>query len=48
MNRPKLSAVPDDKPVRFSVDLPAAVYRDLVAYAGQHVSVAFWEEISRG
>ncbi len=47
MNRPKLSTVPDDKPV-----LPAAVHRDLVAYAdylnGQHVSVAFWEEISRG
>jgi hypothetical protein len=29
----KLSAVPDDKPVKLTVELPAAVYRDLVAYA---------------
>jgi hypothetical protein len=28
----KLSAIPDDKPVKFTVDLPAAVHRDLVAY----------------
>lgn len=28
----KISLVPDDKPVRVSVDLPAAVHRDLVAY----------------
>ena len=29
----KLSAIPDDKPVKVTVDLPAAVHRDLVAYA---------------
>jgi len=29
----KLTALPDDRPVRLTVDLPAAVHRDLVAYA---------------
>ena len=29
----KLSAIPDDKPVKMTVELPAAVHRDLVAYA---------------
>lgn len=29
----KLSAIPDDKPVKLSVELPAEVHRDLVAYA---------------
>jgi hypothetical protein len=29
----KLSAIPDDKPVRLSIELPAAVHRDLVAYS---------------
>jgi hypothetical protein len=33
MTKLKLSAIPDDKPVRLTVDLPAAVHRDLVAYA---------------
>ena len=33
MARLKLGAPVDDKPVRLSVDLPAAVHRDLVAYA---------------
>jgi hypothetical protein len=33
MTKLKLSAVPDDKPIRLTVDLPAAVHRDLVAYA---------------
>jgi hypothetical protein len=28
----KISAVPDDKPVRMTLDLPAGVHRDLVAY----------------
>jgi hypothetical protein len=28
----KLPAVPDDKPVRLTIELPAAVHRDLVAY----------------
>jgi hypothetical protein len=33
MNKLKLSAIPDDKPVRLTVELPAAVHRDLIAYA---------------
>jgi len=33
MAKLKLSAVPDDKPVKLSIELPAAVHRDLVAYA---------------
>jgi hypothetical protein len=41
----KLSAIPDDKPVKATIELPAPVHRDLVAYSdylnGQHVSVAF-------
>jgi hypothetical protein len=33
MAKLKLSAVEDDRPVKLSVELPAAVHRDLVAYA---------------
>ncbi|MEO1985173.1 MAG: DUF2274 domain-containing protein [Martelella sp.] len=29
----KLSVIPDDKPVKVTVELPAEVHRDLVAYA---------------
>jgi hypothetical protein len=29
----KLSAIPDDKPVKVTVELPAPVFRDLQAYA---------------
>jgi hypothetical protein len=29
----KLSAIPDNKPVRLTVELSAAVHRDLAAYA---------------
>lgn len=29
----RLSALPDDKPVKIAIELPAAVHRDLVAYA---------------
>jgi hypothetical protein len=28
----KLGAIPDDKPVKITVELPAALHRDLVAY----------------
>jgi hypothetical protein len=28
----KLSAIPDDKPVKLTIELPAAVHRDLVVY----------------
>ena len=45
MAKLKLLAIPDDRPVRLTVELPAAVHRDLATYAdylnGQHVSVAF-------
>jgi hypothetical protein len=33
MMKLKLSAIPDDKPVKLSLELPAALHRDLVAYA---------------
>ena len=29
----KLSQIPDDKPVKLTIELPAAVHRDLVAYS---------------
>ena len=33
MAKLKLRALPDDKPVKLQVELPAQVHRDLVAYA---------------
>ena len=33
MTKLKLGAIPDDKPVKLSVELPAAVHRDLLDYA---------------
>ena len=33
MTKPKPGPLVDDKPVKLSVELPAAVHRDLVAYA---------------
>lgn len=33
MGKLKLGPLEDDKPVKVSVDLPAAIYRDLLAYA---------------
>ena len=33
MEKLKLSSIPDDKPVKLTVELPAAVHRDLVAYS---------------
>jgi hypothetical protein len=33
MTKLKLSAVPDDRPVKLTVELPGPVHRDLVAYA---------------
>jgi hypothetical protein len=29
----KIAALPDDRPVKIALELPAAVHRDLVAYA---------------
>lgn len=34
MGKLKLGPIVDDKPVRLTVELPAATHRDLVAYAG--------------
>jgi len=43
----KIEALPDDKSVKVNLELPAALHRDLVAYAdylnSQHVSVASTE-----
>jgi hypothetical protein len=33
MAKLKLSTVQDDRPVKLTIELPAAVHRDLVAYA---------------
>ena len=33
MAKLRLGAIEDDKPVRLTVELPAALHRDLVAYA---------------
>lgn len=33
MNKLKLGPLADDKPVRLTVELPAATHRDLIAYA---------------
>ncbi len=33
MAKLKLGKVPDDKPVRLTIELTAAIHRDLVAYA---------------
>ncbi len=33
MTKLKLGPIADEKPVKLSVELPAAVHRDLVAYA---------------
>ncbi len=32
MAKLKLGAIDDDKPVKLTVELPAAIHRDLVAY----------------
>ena len=33
MTKLKLGAIPDDKPVKVTMELPAPLHRDLVAYA---------------
>jgi hypothetical protein len=33
MTKLKLSAVPDDTPVKIAIELPAAIHRDLASYA---------------
>ncbi|MGP0104069.1 DUF2274 domain-containing protein [Rhodoblastus sp.] len=34
MSKLKLGPIPDAKPVKVTLDLPASLHRDLVAYAG--------------
>lgn len=34
----KLGPIPDDKPVKVTLDIPAPLYRDLVAYAEAHAA----------
>lgn len=47
MTKLKLGPLADDKPVKITVELPADIHRDLMAYAdylnSQHVAVAFIE-----
>lgn len=33
MTKLKLGAIPDDKPIKVTVELPASLHRDLVTYA---------------
>jgi hypothetical protein len=33
MTKLRLSAIPDDRPVKITIELPASVFRDLQAYA---------------
>ncbi|MGL3104737.1 DUF2274 domain-containing protein [Bradyrhizobium sp. BR 1432] len=33
MTKLRIGTLPDDKPVRIAIDLPAAVHRDLISYA---------------
>ncbi len=33
MAKLKLGPIPDDKPVKLTIELPAAIHRDLVAYS---------------
>ncbi|OZA91733.1 MAG: hypothetical protein B7X76_01725 [Azorhizobium sp. 39-67-5] len=33
MSKLKLGAIPDEKPVKLTVDLAAAIHRDLIVYA---------------
>ncbi len=33
MSKLKLGAIADDKPIKVTVELPAALHRDLIAYA---------------
>jgi hypothetical protein len=33
MAKLRIAALPDDKPVKITLELPAAVHRDLIAYA---------------
>ncbi|OUC56146.1 hypothetical protein CA262_15735 [Sphingobium sp. GW456-12-10-14-TSB1] len=38
MSKLKLGPIDDDKPVKITVELPASVHRDLLAYAKAHAA----------
>lgn len=38
MAKLKLGPIADDRPVKLTIELPAAVHRDLVAYARAHAT----------
>lgn len=38
MSKLKLGALEDETPVKLTLDLPAAIHRDLVAYAQAHAT----------
>jgi len=38
MARLRLGPIEDDKPVKISIELPASVHRDLLAYAQAHAT----------
>lgn len=38
MSRLRLGPIGDDKPIKISVDLPAAIHRDLLSYAEAHAN----------
>lgn len=38
MSKLRLGPIGDDKPVKISVDLPAAIHRDLLSYAEAHAA----------
>ena len=38
MSKLKLGPLPDEKPIKATVDIPAAVYRELTAYAEAHAA----------
>lgn len=38
MTKLKLGPLADDRPVKLTVELPAAIHRDLVAYASAHAA----------
>ncbi|WP_342251486.1 DUF2274 domain-containing protein [Sphingomonas sp. OTU376] len=38
MGKLKLGPIEDEKPVRLTIEMPAAIHRDLVAYARAHAA----------
>lgn len=44
MSRLRLGPITDDKPVKLSIELPGALYRDLLAYAAVHAKATGLDE----